>query len=61
MLMALWLASLLLFTGQTSTQTCAAGAIFRSDLQRVAILFHALPLRLGPLEGCGSLAAKFGA
>ena len=59
--MALWLASLLLFTGQTSTQTRAAGAIFRSNLQRVAILFHALPLGLGPLEGCGRLVAEFGA
>ncbi len=36
----------------------AAGAIFRSHLQRVALLLHAPPLRLGPLERGGSLVGQ---
>ncbi len=61
MLIAFLLASLLLLTGQTSTHTRAAGAVFGRNLQGVAILLHALPLWLGPLEGGRRLVAQLGA
>src|SRR5579863_4723997 len=38
-----------------------SGAIFRSNLEGIAVLLHALPLRLRPLEGRRGLVAEFGA
>src|SRR5581483_10715064 len=38
----------------------ATGAVFGSDLKRVPLLLHALPLGLGPFEGSRGLVAEFG-
>src|SRR5262249_3162358 len=38
----------------------ATGAVFRSDLESVVVVLHALPLGLSPLEGCRGFIAEFG-
>ena len=58
--MALCLASLLLFTGQTCTHRRAAGAIFRGHLERVLQFLEFLPARRGGLEGGGRVFQKRG-